>query len=69
MTGTRITVDSVIDKKHVRVLISTDGKTEKPVIMEMDALKELVKDRKELFKKDKKSELRRDIDEWKEIIN
>ena len=62
MTETRITVDSVIDKDHVRVLISTDGKTEKPVIMEKKALKELVKGTKEFFDKDKKDELKRDLE-------
>lgn len=53
MNKTRITVDSVLDKDHVRVLISTDGKTEKPMIMEKKALEELLKERKDLWEKDK----------------
>ncbi|MHA2302156.1 MAG: hypothetical protein ACXACD_14515 [Candidatus Thorarchaeota archaeon] len=51
MARTRIYVDSVIDKDHVRVLISTDGKTETPVIMEKKALEKLLKDKKDLWRK------------------
>lgn len=38
----RITIDSVLDKDRVRVLISTDGKREKSVIMEKTALAKLL---------------------------
>lgn len=64
MTRTRITIDSVLDRDHVRVLISTDGKTEKPVVMEKAALEELLTDRKELWTKDRngKDRLIRDIE-------
>ncbi|MFW9835518.1 MAG: hypothetical protein ACFFEK_16065 [Candidatus Thorarchaeota archaeon] len=64
MARTRITIDSVLDRDNVRVLISTDGKTEKPVVMEKEALKELLKDRKELWTKDRegKDRLIRDIE-------
>ena len=50
MARTRIYVDSVLDKEHVRVLISTDGKTEKPLILDKDAFEVLVKDEKEFWK-------------------
>lgn len=38
----RITVDSMLDENRVRVLISTDGKKERPVIMEKKALAKLL---------------------------
>jgi hypothetical protein len=38
----RITIDSVLDENHVRVLISTDGKTEKAIVMEKTAVKQLL---------------------------
>ena len=67
MARTRIYVDSVIDKDHVRVLISTDGKTEKPLILEKKAFEELVKDEKDFWKEVTKGrrtirKLRRDIE-------
>jgi siroheme synthase (precorrin-2 oxidase/ferrochelatase) len=64
MARTRITIDSVLDRDNVRVLISTDGKTETPVVMEKEALKELLKDRKELWTKNRegKDRLIRDIE-------
>ena len=50
MAKTRIYIDSVLDKDTVRVLISTDGKKETPVILEMKALERLLKKRKDLWK-------------------
>ncbi len=42
----RITIDSVLDKNRVRVLVSTDGKTEKSIIMDKVAVKQLLKSTK-----------------------
>lgn len=43
-------MDSVLDRDTVRVLISTDGKTETPVIMDMTALEKLLKDKSEFWR-------------------
>jgi len=51
MARTRIYVDSVLDRDHVRVLISTDGKTEEPIIMKRKALEKLLRGKKEFWKK------------------
>lgn len=50
MARTRIYVDSVLDRDHVRVLISTDGKTETPIIMEKKALEKLLRGKKDFWK-------------------
>ena len=49
MAKTRIYIDSVLDRDTVRVLISTDGKKETPVIMEMKALEKLLEKRDDLW--------------------
>ena len=50
MVRTRIYIDSVLDRDTVRVLISTDGKTETPVIMEMAALEKLLEEKNEFWR-------------------
>ncbi|MCK4567185.1 MAG: hypothetical protein KAU48_07740, partial [Candidatus Thorarchaeota archaeon] len=72
MTRTRVYVDSVVDNKHVRVLISTDGRTEKPLIIEKEALEIMVESREEFWRevsirgsegpRRKERKLRRDIE-------
>ncbi|MFX1580209.1 MAG: hypothetical protein ACFFBJ_11215 [Promethearchaeota archaeon] len=49
MTRTRIYVDSVLDRDHVRVLISTDGKTETAIVMEKEALEKLLRDKEDFW--------------------
>ena len=49
MAKTRIYIDSVLDRDTVRVLVSTDGKRETPVIMEMEALEILLQKRTDLW--------------------
>lgn len=50
MARTRLYVDSVLDRDHVRVLISTDGKTETAIIMEKKALEKLLRGKKEFWR-------------------
>jgi hypothetical protein len=49
MVRTRIYVDSVLDRDHVRVLISTDGKTETAIILEKEALEKLLRDKEDFW--------------------
>ena len=49
MARTRIYVDSVLDRDHVRVLISTDGKTETAIVMEKEALEKLLRDKEDFW--------------------